>query len=241
MTELTYESVPWMAAAHHTEVLSAIIGIRIPNLVVVDEEARVQVRVGRRLIWIDDYLWRFLEPDGQRCLRPLVLAPGMLFKILLLCSDYSTEDITELCEWKRIVVSDDSVVAEILRMEKKMTARPTVDELLRQGAQQLSRKYRHVARLPPNTTGLEAMRERAPGRYAEVMRRAEQWAADEYRRYVAQYHGDHFELTVDEFSEFLVKTGRGNGWKPKGEACEHCKSLGHVHSRDCPNWGNRGR
>lgn len=118
--------------------------------------------------------------------------------------------------------------------------RPTIDELLQQGVAQLSRKFRHVARLPPGMTGLEALRERAPNRYAEVMRRAEQWAADEYRHYVAQYHDDSFTLTVEEFSEFLTKTGRNaSAWKPKGEACEHCHSLGHQHARDCPNKGKR--
>lgn len=112
--------------------------------------------------------------------------------------------------------------------------RPTIDELLQQGAQQVSRKYRIVARLPVGMTGLDALRERSPERYADVMRRAEQWAADEYRRDVACRHGDYFELTVEEFNEFLEKTGR-RAWTPKGEACEHCRSLGHTHAKDCPN------
>lgn len=77
-----------------------------------------------------------------------------------------------------------------LRQEADMSTRPTIDELLQQGVKQLSRKYRLVARLPVGMTGLDALRERSPERYADVMRRAEQWAADEYRQYVACAHGD---------------------------------------------------
>lgn len=92
-------------------------------------------------------------------------------------------------------------------MTEKQT-RPTVDELLQQDAKQVSRKYRLVARLPVGMTGIEALCERAPDRYARVMARAEQWAADDYRREVAHKHGDLFELTREEFAEFLVKTGK---------------------------------
>lgn len=113
-----------------------------------------------------------------------------------------------------------------------------VDDLLASGVEQLSRKYRLVARLPPGMTGLEALRERAPDRYHALTKRmaetTERLAADEYRRWVAKDHGDEFELTVEEFSEFLAKTGRSD-WKPKGPACPHCKSFGHMHSPECPN------
>ena len=124
---------------------------------------------------------------------------------------------------------------EVPENDDNVEARLNVDELLQQGVKQISRKYRTVARLPVGMTGLDALRERSPERYAQIMRRAESWAAEEYRIGVAKDYGDEFELTVEEFSEFLKKTGRGNGWKPKGEACEHCRSLGHMHAKDCPN------
>lgn len=110
-----------------------------------------------------------------------------------------------------------------------------IDELLAQGGQQMSRKYRHVARLPPNMTALEALRTRAPEHYASVMRRAEEWAAHEYRLYVAGKFGDSFTLSVEEFNEFLVKTGRkpNTFLETPRTRCTGCGSLGHLHRKDC--------
>lgn len=120
---------------------------------------------------------------------------------------------------------------------KEVTPRPTVDELLSQNVEQLSRKFRSVARLPPGMTGLEALRERAPEHYASVMQRAERWAADEYRRYVASKYGDAFDLTPKEFNEYLVKTGRrpNTFLEEDRPACPHCQSFGRNHRRGCPN------
>lgn len=114
---------------------------------------------------------------------------------------------------------------------------PPVDALLAQGVRQLSRKYRTVARLPPGMTGLEALKERAPEKYKEVMKWAEERAADVYCRYEAQKHGDQFDLSVEQFNEYLAKTGR----KPNNfleqdnlQQCRHCQTLGHMHARGCP-------
>lgn len=115
---------------------------------------------------------------------------------------------------------------------------PSVDDLIAQGAKQMSRWCRRVARLPPGMSGLQALRARAPERYRDVMQRAEEWAAEEYRRYVADKHGDEFTLSVHEFAEFLSKTGRTK-WQPNSEPCPHCYSYGHEHARFCPNRGKR--
>jgi hypothetical protein len=118
-----------------------------------------------------------------------------------------------------------------------MRAAPSVDELLKQGVRQLSRKYRTVARLPPGMTGLQALQERAPERYKEVMKRAEEWAAEDYCRYVAEKYGDHFELTVEQFNEYLAKTGRRPNTfleQDNLQQCPHCKTLGHQHAPQGP-------
>lgn len=118
-----------------------------------------------------------------------------------------------------------------------MGVAPRVDVLLEQGVRQLSRKYRTVARLPPGMTGLEALKQRAPEKYARVMAWAEDRAAEEYCRYEAKKYGDEFELSVSEFNEFLAKTGRKpNNFieQPGLVQCTHCQTLGHQHAPGCP-------
>lgn len=111
-----------------------------------------------------------------------------------------------------------------------------VDELLKRGAQQISRKHRTVAVLPEGMTGLDALERYCPEEFERLMQRIEDSAADSYRRSPAAYRNGHqINLTVDQFQEFLQRTGRGGKWRPSGDACEHCKTLGHRHARDCPN------
>jgi hypothetical protein len=83
-----------------------------------------------------------------------------------------------------------------------------IDELIAQGYEQTSRKYRIVARLPPGKTGLEALAEVDPGLAANILRNANEQAAQQFRRVHAQGE-DQLTLTWGEFNEFLVKTGKG--------------------------------
>lgn len=103
------------------------------------------------------------------------------------------------------------------------------------GYEQVSRKFRRIARLPPGETGRQAL-ERVDSQYVrDVEAQIERTCAEMYRRVYAEREGNMVELTVEEFAEFLYATGRSNGWKPKGPACEHCKSYGHQHTPECPN------
>lgn len=132
------------------------------------------------------------------------------------------------------MVGDDALDEGVAYLDRLLHP-VSVDELLAQGGQQMSRKYRHVARLPPNMTALEALRTRAPEHYASVMRRAEEWAAHEYRLYVAGKFGDSFTLSVEEFNEFLVKTGRkpNTFLETPRPRCSGCQSLGMHHREGC--------
>ena len=82
-----------------------------------------------------------------------------------------------------------------------------VDELIRNGFEQVSRKYRTLARLPPGKTGLEALAEVYPDLAAHFLRNANRIAAEQYLRCYAKGE-DKIELTRDEFNEYLEKTGR---------------------------------
>ena len=112
----------------------------------------------------------------------------------------------------------------------------SVDDLLARGARQTSRKYRGVACLPRGMTGIEALKERSPEQYTRLLKDMESRAADMYRTYVAQSFGDHYELSVEQFNEFLAKTGRkpNTFLEEKREACTGCRTLGHMHRRGCP-------
>lgn len=82
-----------------------------------------------------------------------------------------------------------------------------VDELIAAGFEQVSRKYRTLARLPPGTKGLEALREHNASRAREIMEKANDEAARLYRAVYASGE-DKIELSEEEFKEYLKKTGR---------------------------------
>jgi hypothetical protein len=67
---------------------------------------------------------------------------------------------------------------------------------------QVSNKYRLVARMPEGKTALEALAEANPELHAVVMKRAEQWAHDDYLRFCAEKHGLQKELSVEEWAEY---------------------------------------
>lgn len=80
-----------------------------------------------------------------------------------------------------------------------------VDELIAEGYEQISRKYRTLARLPYGKTGLEALAEVDPDLAVQYLRNAEEMAKSQYLRV---YSRDKVELTTEAFNEFLQKTGR---------------------------------
>ena len=84
----------------------------------------------------------------------------------------------------------------------------SVQELIDQGYESTSNKYRTVARLPPGKTGVEALREVSPHDYALIVYRIEQQCASAYRRIYAQRNGDQIELSVEEFRQFKQAGGK---------------------------------
>jgi hypothetical protein len=85
-----------------------------------------------------------------------------------------------------------------------------VDELIAGGFKQVSRKYRHLARLPPGKTGLEALAEVDPRLAAHFLARANESAEMMFLRVHHADGPDHVTLTVEEFKEYLGKTGRSS-------------------------------
>jgi hypothetical protein len=82
----------------------------------------------------------------------------------------------------------------------------TAEELIKRGYKQISAKYLTVACLPERMTGLQALEMYNPDAYKALMDRAEQQAADTFRRMNAT--GQHnLELTEQEFLEFKKKGG----------------------------------
>ncbi len=90
---------------------------------------------------------------------------------------------------------------------EREVAMSRVDEFIQGGYQQVSRRYRLIARLPSGKTGLEALAEVNPELAKHFLAQANEQAA---RQYLAR-HADgenKVELTDDEFREYLGKTGR---------------------------------
>jgi hypothetical protein len=83
-----------------------------------------------------------------------------------------------------------------------------VEELIAEGYQSTSNKYRTVARLPAGKNGIEALREIAPSEYHHIMERIEQECARTYRRLYAEKHGDQLELSIEEFQAFKRAGGK---------------------------------
>lgn len=111
-----------------------------------------------------------------------------------------------------------------------------VDDLIANGAVQRSRKYRRVF-MPPTVNGscLLWLKDNRPDVYDRIVEEALHRAESEAR--ASLWHSDQheIELTVEEFAEFYEKRNGKKPWTPDGkEPCPHCRSLGHMHRRDCP-------
>ena len=97
-------------------------------------------------------------------------------------------------------------------------------QLLAGGWRQVSHTHRHLARLPPGKTGLEALAEVSPSSVADIMRRVEMEAADDYlRTHAPEEHQK--TLTIEEFDDFLRATGRRGMKSPKPVKCPECESY----------------
>jgi hypothetical protein len=94
--------------------------------------------------------------------------------------------------------------------ELEITAedRARAAELRAGGYQQLSRKYRLVARVPAGMTAMDALRKYDPAAAARYLQMAEQWAAEHYRRYLASKNGHEEKLTPGEFAAFREAGGQ---------------------------------
>lgn len=78
--------------------------------------------------------------------------------------------------------------------------------LIRQGYQQISRKYRLVARLPEGKTGIEALRDVDPALISRWEENLERRAAEFFCRV---YSKDTLELSEVDFKEFRFFMGGG--------------------------------
>jgi hypothetical protein len=87
-----------------------------------------------------------------------------------------------------------------------------VDDLITRECIQLSRKYRTVGIIPKGESGLSALRKADESAWRRIMERAEGQAREEFLR-LSSSRQHRIELTVDEFNEYLRKTGR----KPDGQ------------------------
>lgn len=116
-----------------------------------------------------------------------------------------------------------------------MTSR--VDELIAQGAVQVSRKYRRV--FVPPTPCTEYLRKHHPKKYDRLVSSALERFEAEARALVRIFCREtEIELTPAEFAEFYEKVQGKKLWTPEDkEPCTHCRSLGHMHRSDCPNVG----
>lgn len=82
-----------------------------------------------------------------------------------------------------------------------------VDQIIAGGFKQVSRKYRTLARVPAGKAPLDALREVNPQAAKRLEERIADWATDEYIRCHAEGE-NKVELSVEEFKEYLGKTGR---------------------------------
>ena len=80
-----------------------------------------------------------------------------------------------------------------------------IEKLLADGYEQTSYKYRTLNRIPPGTTGLDALKSISPKSYERIMENAHYQAAQEYMRLCDD---ERIELTREEFKEFRRQTGR---------------------------------
>lgn len=89
-----------------------------------------------------------------------------------------------------------------------MTPEEKAKKLVEDGYEQISRKYRTLARLPEGMTGIEALRSADPFLAQRFLDNAERAAKEQYMRVYSKAE-DRAELTVEEFNAYLKATGRG--------------------------------
>jgi hypothetical protein len=82
----------------------------------------------------------------------------------------------------------------------------TIEGLVFLGFKQVSRKYRILARLPKDMTGLEALATYDPDLAKRILDNANQSAAEYYLRCCPD--AECVKLTIDEFNDYLRLTGR---------------------------------
>ncbi|HUU88151.1 MAG TPA: hypothetical protein VMX17_10415 [Candidatus Glassbacteria bacterium] len=82
-----------------------------------------------------------------------------------------------------------------------------IKQMLADGYRQLSRKYRHIGKLPKGKTGLQALREVDPSLAKSFENRMEEWATDQFLRVYGQQAGCIVTLSHEEFNEFLRQRG----------------------------------
>jgi len=92
-------------------------------------------------------------------------------------------------------------------LSEERKAHMTVEEMIAQGYQQTSSKYRIIARLPPGKTAVEALRDVSPHDYAMIVARIEQQCASTYRRTYAAKEGNELVLSPEEFAAFKAAGG----------------------------------
>jgi hypothetical protein len=81
-------------------------------------------------------------------------------------------------------------------------------KLRAEGFKQTSNKFRHVARLPPGKTGLEALAELEPEYVRALQQRVEDQAAEHYLRVYAARAGLEQTLDLRTFQAFKRAGGR---------------------------------
>jgi hypothetical protein len=82
-----------------------------------------------------------------------------------------------------------------------------VEQLIAEGFEQVSRRYRRLARLPYGKTGLEALAEVDPELAAHMLDSVNRRAAEQYMRVYAK-DDEKIELNAEEFDEYLRLTRR---------------------------------
>jgi hypothetical protein len=114
-----------------------------------------------------------------------------------------------------------------------------VDDLIAQGAVQVSRKHRKVF-IPP-ADPVQWLKKNDPACYDRLVEALLKRFVDEATGIV--WHraqpGNTYELGVAEFAEFYEKANGKKLWSTADKTpCSGCGSFGHMHRSTCPNNDN---
>jgi hypothetical protein len=115
--------------------------------------------------------------------------------------------------------------------EERIQIKRSIDDIVAQGYEQVSRKYRIVARLPEGKTGLEALAEVDPELAKHMLDEVNLEAGRHYMRVHARH--TQLSLTWEEFNEFLIKTGK------KPAPLEKIKALAIAKGTYDPAWDTK--